>query len=249
MSSFLNEVDPTMALRASKIGFRYRADLPWVLRDISLTLESSKFLCLVGVNGSGKTTLARLLIGELDPTEGKLLLGSGTKACIRYQNYDKNLLPWYSAQRNIDLLSAKNRHADLHRLLDIADFDSWRLTRVSNLSGGQRQLLSVYTTLLLSFNVLVLDEPFNAIDPTKLVELWQLIRRWCKQNSITALVITHNIDEAVALGDTVVVLMDASRGDLRSFPISRRDGTDNILDTKEAHSYRKRILDTIYGLV
>ena len=178
-----------------------------ILRDCALALHGGEIVALTGANGSGKSTLARLLAGDLRPLRGHVMLAPGARVALRYQQCDKNLLPWYTAARNVALSGGDaGAAAALDDWKAATGYAEWSAQPVRELSGGQRQLLSLLTTLSLRTEVLLLDEPFSAVDPVRLPLLWDLLRTWTRTFATAVLVVTHNLDEAATVGDRVVAL-------------------------------------------
>lgn len=234
-------------IRGNGLGFRYGLSLPWILRGVNVTLNQGEVVALVGANGSGKTTLARILAGELIPQEGVIVREQSAAVAVRYQAFDKNLLPWYSARRNVALIRSKG-HEELEQWASAADYNSWAAKRVTALSGGQRQILSVLLVLMLGAALTVLDEPFGAIDPARVPRFWELLRSWSQERSVAVLVITHSLDEALATADRIVVIRDLSKGLLKWFEVEDVSNRAGFIGTKGAQELRTRLTKAIYEI-
>lgn len=199
------------------LTFRPASRPPVVALDhLSLDVQPGEFVCVVGASGSGKSTLLRLLAGLLTPTEGELLedgvriQGPSTSRAMVFQR--DNLLPWSTVQANVayglTLQGVKKRHA---RKVADERLRAVGLSHVANsypreLSGGMRQRVNVARGLAVDPRVLLLDEPFAALDAqTREIMSSELLRIW-NQDRKTVVFITHQIDEAVYLADRVIVL-------------------------------------------
>ena len=193
-----------------------------VLRDISLTLEEGEFVCLLGFSGSGKTTLISMVAGLLGLDKGEILLdgkpieGPGLDRGVVFQNY--SLLPWLTVFENIhlaidavtpDLTPAdkKARAEQFIRLVNLWDA-AWKRPR--ELSGGMRQRVAVARGLAMNPKILLLDEPFSALDAlTRATLQRELARIWTEMKK-TVLMITNDLDEAIFLADRVFPLLRGS---------------------------------------
>lgn len=193
----------------------------FVFRGVNLTLERGEFVCLLGPSGVGKSTLLRVLMGLVPPTEGQ----TGGTACapggpavrdgrrsraMVFQ--DARLMPWRSVLRNVAFgleglgLSGdarKQRALEALRLVGL-EAEATRLPR--RLSGGQRQRVGVARALTVDPDLLLMDEPFGALDPITRTGLQDELRRIWIETHKTVLFVTHDIDEALRLATRVVVL-------------------------------------------
>jgi NitT/TauT family transport system ATP-binding protein len=188
------------------------------LRDLTFSVEAGQFVCVVGPSGCGKTTLLRCIGGLLAPTSGAVLIGGEEVTgpqdglAIVFQEYGRSLFPWLKVAENVELpLKAKGlRRAERTALVrqalgevGLADAGSawpWEL------SGGMQQRVAIARALAYQPRVLLMDEPFAAVDAQTRAELEDLVRSVWKHFGVTLLFVTHDIDEAVYLGQRVVVL-------------------------------------------
>jgi nitrate/nitrite transport system ATP-binding protein len=189
-----------------------------VLRDINLVIAEREFVCIVGRSGAGKTTLISLIAGLLQPDRGEILLqgkavqGPGPERGIVFQNY--SLLPWMTVYENVHLavdaiapnLLEKAKRERTEKYIELVNLTNAVGKRPRELSGGMRQRVAVARGLAMDPKVLLMDEPFSALDELTrgqlqddLLQLWNLERK-------TVLFVTHNISEAVYLADRVVVM-------------------------------------------
>ena len=226
------------------------------LRDVNLTVEPGEFVCVVGASGSGKSTLLRLLDGLLEPTAGtitsggKPVTGPSSDRAMVFQS--DNLMPWSTVIDNVayGLVISGMRRARARELA------AEQLARVGlagsahqyprQLSGGMRQRVNIARALTVNPQVLLLDEPFAALDAqTREIMSAELLRIWNADRK-TVVFITHQIDEAVYLADRVVVL-SARPGTVREIvPIGFDRPRD--LSVKRSPDFG-RVVDHIWTLI
>ncbi|CAN5443244.1 aliphatic sulfonates ABC transporter ATP-binding protein [soil metagenome] len=185
-----------------------------VLRDIDLAIEPGEFVAIVGRSGCGKSTLLRLVAGLETVSDGRLAIDSnavdGLRADTRIMFQDARLLPWKSVIDNVMLGlekgSASREHAaQVLAQVGLADRHAdWP----AKLSGGQRQRVALARALVHSPRLLLLDEPLGALDALTRIEMQSLIERLWRESGFTALLVTHDVQEAVALADRVVLIED-----------------------------------------
>ncbi|WP_280671800.1 MULTISPECIES: ABC transporter ATP-binding protein [unclassified Kitasatospora] len=182
---------------------------PPVLEDIDLTVPSGGFTCVIGASGCGKSTLLSLIAGLDLPTSGEVEVAGG-HAALMFQ--DAALFPWLSAGRNVELalrlrgVRRAERRAEAERLLALVRLAGARDRPVHELSGGMRQRVALARALAQESKVLLMDEPFAALDAiTRDVLHDELIRVW-QETGCAVVFVTHNVREAVRLGRHVVLL-------------------------------------------
>ena len=206
--------EPLIAFRAVHHAFGGRP----VLENIDLAVAQSEFVCVVGPSGCGKTTMLRLVAGLLTPSvgdvtyAGKRVTGPAREVAFVFQDYSKALLPWRTAAGNISLaLEASGlpraRRADrIHELLDKVGLAGHAGHYPAQLSGGMQQRLQIARCLAQEPSVLLMDEPFGALDAMTRQALQDEIQRIIDTSRTTALFVTHDLEEAIYLGDRVVAL-------------------------------------------
>jgi sulfonate transport system ATP-binding protein len=176
---------------------------------LSLTVGDGEFVCIVGASGCGKSTLLSIVAGLDTPTAGQVDTG-GRRVAIMFQ--EPALFPWLTARRNVELaLRAKRvqkeqrrrRAADLLDTVHLADFAD---KRPHELSGGMRQRVALARALAQEADVLLMDEPFGALDAMTRDLLHDELERICGERKLSVLFVTHNVREAARLGDRVVLL-------------------------------------------
>jgi NitT/TauT family transport system ATP-binding protein len=191
----------------SKVYGRGAAAVP-ALDQVSLAAEQGEFTCLIGASGCGKSTLLNLVAGLDQPTSGEISVGG--RVALMFQ--ETGLFPWLTAAGNVELAlrargvgraERKQRAADLLEAVHLAGFGK---KRPHELSGGMRQRVALARALAQDADVLLMDEPFGALDAMTRDLLHDELDRVCDGRNLTVLFVTHNVREAVRLGDRVVML-------------------------------------------
>ena len=200
------------------------------LEHISFSMKEGDFLAIVGPSGCGKSTLLHLIAGLLEPEKGLILLNGkylrGSATNIGYMLQKDELLEWRTVYHNV-LLGLEIQHSMTARakekareLLDIYGLDQFANSRPSELSGGMRQRAALVRTLVMEPDLLLLDEPFSALDyQTRLTvgdDIGQIIRKEKK----SAILVTHDLAEAISLADRVIVLTARPATILQTIPIT-----------------------------
>ena len=182
---------------------------PPVLDRIDLSVAPGEFVCLLGASGCGKSTLLSLVAGLDEPTDGTVTVAGGRPA-LMFQ--EPALFPWLTAGRNIELalqlrgVDRATRRSESERLLGLVHLEGARDKRVHELSGGMRQRVALARALAQEGRVLLMDEPFAALDAiTRDVLHDELTRIW-RETGVSILFVTHNVREAVRLGQRVVLM-------------------------------------------
>jgi NitT/TauT family transport system ATP-binding protein len=191
------------------------------LRDLTFRVGAGELVCLVGPSGCGKTTLLRCLAGLLEPTSGRTLLegqpvtGPPERMAVVLQEYGRSLFPWMTVAANVELPlrekklpKARRRELVTKALTEVGLADAgtaypWQL------SGGMQQRVAIARAVAYEPHVLLMDEPFAAVDAQTRADLEDLVRRIWKDLGVTILFVTHDIDEAVYLAQRVVILSNS----------------------------------------
>ena len=206
-----------LSLKKVSVAFGSGAERP-VLCDISFDVPDGEFLCVVGPSGCGKTTLVRMLAGLLAPSAGEILFqgrplaGSSRDRAIVFQDYSKALLPWRTVAGNIALsleacgIGEPERSERIGALLAKMRLAPAAAQFPSQLSGGMQQRVQIARCLAQRPKLLLMDEPFGALDAITRQDLQDEIARLVAENRTTVVFITHDLEEAIYLGDRVIVL-------------------------------------------
>ncbi|MBI4240440.1 MAG: ABC transporter ATP-binding protein [Candidatus Rokubacteria bacterium] len=206
-------------LELRSITFEYAtADGPLTaLRELSFAVEPSEFLCVVGQSGCGKTTLLNVVAGFLKPTRGAVLLGGkpvtgkGFDRGIVFQDFAQ-LFPWRTAQRNVEFglemkgVPRAEREEVALRFLRLVKLEKFARSYPHELSGGMQQRVAIARALAYNPAVLLMDEPFAALDALTREEMQRLLVDVWRETKKTVIYVTHNVAEAVYLADRIVVL-------------------------------------------
>jgi bicarbonate transport system ATP-binding protein len=232
-----------------------------VLQDVNLQVKQGEFICVIGHSGCGKSTLLNMVSGFNQPTDGDVLLegdpilGPGPDRMVVFQNYA--LLPWETVFNNVylavDAVHPKKpemekreivkEHLAMVGLTEAAD------KKPPQISGGMKQRVSIARALSIRPRVLILDEPFGALDAITKEELQEeLLKIWNDYRS-TVLMITHDIDEALFLADRLVMMTNgpsATIGEIMTIPFERPRERAQIMEDPEYYKLRNQALDFLY---
>ena len=181
-----------------------------VLTDFDLSIERGSFVAIVGRSGCGKSTLLRLVAGLEKPTAGTLEKRSedGQPLDTRIMFQDARLLPWKSVLKNVMLGLGRGAREDARAVLNEVGLLERANDWPAQLSGGQRQRVALARALVHRPQLLLLDEPLGALDALTRIEMHALIERLWREHRFTALLVTHDVHEAVALGDRILLIED-----------------------------------------
>ncbi|MDV7459176.1 ATP-binding cassette domain-containing protein [Acinetobacter baumannii] len=184
-----------------------------VLEDLNLHIQPGEFLAIVGRSGCGKSTLLRLIaqlekasFGEIKFKSSRHLREGITNDDIRVMFQDPRLLPWRNILQNVQLGLPKSQHALAEELLEKVGLKEKAGQWPSQLSGGQRQRTALARALSHTPRILLLDEPLGALDALTRLEMQSLIERLWKEQGFTAILVTHDVSEAVQLADRIILL-------------------------------------------
>ena len=222
-----------------------------VLSDLNLEVGSREFVCLLGPSGCGKSTLLRIMAG-LDTAESggvylddKLVKEPQPKCAFVFQDYA--LLPWKTVLENVvygmdvqDMYDKKTRVEKAKEYLKLMHLEKYENSYIHELSGGMRQRTAIARSLALEPEILFMDEPFGALDNFTRMELQELLLDIYSKNKLSVVFVTHDISEAIYLGDRVVV-MNAHPGTVHSI-LDINKGLVRDRTSEDFHLYEDKIM-------
>src|SRR5215470_8575275 len=233
-----------------------------VLKDITLGIERGEFVSIIGHSGCGKSTLLNLVAGLLPVTRGAVLLENqevnapGPDRAVVFQNH--SLLPWLTVYQNVKLAvdkvfsatrSRAERHAWTMHNLELVQMSHAKDKRPAEISGGMKQRVGLARALAMEPKVLLLDEPFGALDALTRAHLQDSLMVLHQKLGNTVLMITHDVDEAVLLSDRIVMMTNgpsARIGDVLSVPMARpRKRLELVADAAYIRC-RQQVLEFLY---
>ncbi|MDF2574444.1 MAG: cmpD 3 [Agromyces sp.] len=188
------------------------------IRDISFSMRRGELVCIVGPSGCGKTTLLKCIAGLLRSTEGTVELdgrkvaGPPPNMALVFQEYGRSLYPWLTVRANVELplkhkkLSKQQRDQLIDDALEAVGLEHAAKSYPWQLSGGMQQRVAIARAVAYQPEVLIMDEPFAAVDAQTRADLEDLVRRLHLERGMSILFVTHDIDESVYLGERVIVL-------------------------------------------
>ena len=232
------------------------------LSNVSLAIQKGEFVSIIGHSGCGKSTLLNIVAGLSQPSTGAVLLDGqvvdepGPDRAVVFQNH--SLLPWLSAYANVRLAvdkvfgktkSAVERDSWTRHNLALVQMSHALEKKPDELSGGMRQRVGVARALAMQPKILLLDEPFGALDALTRAHLQDSVMDIHRETKSTAIMITHDVDEAVLLSDRIVMMTNgpsATIGEICEVRLERPRRRLELCDTAEYARCRKQVLQFLY---
>lgn len=242
-------------LAVENISKAFAAGSPPILNGVSFRQDPGQFVAVVGPSGCGKTTLLRCIASLMQPNEGRVLHrgqhfdGPPSWLSIVFQEYNRSLFPWLSVRQNVafGLRGANGRDERVVTALravnleHAADLYPWQL------SGGMQQRCALARSIVVAPHLLLLDEPFASVDAQTRIDLQDMVMDICRSMSLSTLLVTHDIDEAVFMADKVVVLSTRPARVVEEIAVDLPHPRDQ-LTTKESSEFL-RLRHHVYTLV
>jgi NitT/TauT family transport system ATP-binding protein len=264
VSGALPEGEAEIELRGVSKLFKSRSRETLALTDINLGIRKEEFVTLVGQSGCGKTTMLRILAGLIQPTTGEVRIkdrslwrgSSRDESALRQLGLvfqDAHLFPWYTVEDNISLplalrkVDKKERRKRAHELGELVGLTGFEKALPRELSGGMRQRVAIARALSYDPEILLMDEPFGALDAMTRDKMNMELQRIAQATSATVVLVTHSIAEAVFLADRVV-LLSARPGRIRSIteiPAKR----PRQLEVTAEPGFQDRVVDLRHQLI
>ena len=254
-------VAPKISIRDVSFDYVDKKSSFEALKKIRLDIRDGEFLCILGSSGCGKSTLLSLLSGLNRAKEGEILLdgkavrGPGPDRAVVFQQY--SLFPWLTARGNVMFAirqsgrkyTRKERTKKAEEYLRSVELLAARDKYPGQLSGGMKQRVAVARALALESDVLLLDEPFAAIDPKLRLELQEMVSGLCATRKKTVVFVTHDIDEAILLADRIIVMEPGRiRTEMEvSLPHPRK--RDDLIGTAAYEELHRKLIAGFYSQV
>jgi nitrate ABC transporter ATP-binding subunit len=245
--------EPKLSVQGVRKVFEGRSGEVVALDGVDFEIAEKEFVTVIGTSGCGKSTLLSIIAGLEEETDGVVLLDGeevyapGRDRGVVFQSY--TLFPWMTAQKNVEfaLRGSKRERADVaRRHLEMVGLEGFADAYPSQLSGGMRQRIAIARALSYKPQVLLMDEPFGALDAQTRQLMQELLTRIWEEHRMTVMFVTHDIDEAVFLSDRVLV-MTARPGRIKEdITIGvDRPRTFEVLTTPEFFDYKARLLAAV----
>nr|WP_322940355.1 ABC transporter ATP-binding protein [Pseudomonas sp. s4] len=232
------------------------------LADVNLSIARGEFVALIGHSGCGKSTVLNLIAGLLDANEGGLICngreidGPGPERAVVFQNH--SLLPWMTCYGNVHLavervFGARENKAQLkartEQALNMVGLSHAMHKHPNEISGGMKQRVGIARALAMEPKVLLMDEPFGALDALTRAHLQDELLRIVGQTQSTVVMVTHDVDEAVLLSDRIVMMTNgpaATVGEILDVELARPRDRLVLANDPQYHAYRTAVLEFLY---
>lgn len=230
------------------------------LEDINLEINDGEFVCILGSSGCGKSTLLSILNGLNKAKSGQILIdgkeinGPGVDRAVVFQQY--SLFPWLTVRGNVKFgakqSSKRKNYTKTERNLKIDEYvEAVGLANATNkypneLSGGMQQRVAIARALALESDILLLDEPFSAIDPRLRLELQELVSKLSKEHKKTVVFVTHDVDEAILLADRIVVMEPKHIRSVLKVDFSYPRVRDELVGREDYQKLHRQLISLFY---
>lgn len=249
-------------IQSVEMVFRRKSEQFHALREINLAIAKGEFITLIGHSGCGKSTLLNLIAGLSTPSSGNLICaqreirGPGPDRAVVFQNH--SLLPWLSCYENVYLAVEKvfgpheSRHALQQRTRDalaLVGLAHAEKKRPNEISGGMKQRVGIARALAMEPKVLLMDEPFGALDALTRAHLQDELLKIVAKTGSTVVMVTHDVDEAVLLSDRIVMLTNgpaATIGEVLQVDLARPRERVSLSQDSEYQACRSAVLEFLY---
>lgn len=244
--------DRGVNIKVKALTHRYNSRSPLTFENVELEAQNGEVLAVIGRSGCGKSTLLHILAGLMRPTSGTVHLGDtfvqepSPRWVMMFQA--PHLFPWMLVSQNVgiglrfarwDKEKMRNRVEETLRLVDLEEFAD---TNVQELSGGQQQRVALARSLVMEPELLMLDEPFSALDAFTRAALQRDVRSIAKDLGINLMIVTHNIDEAVLMADRALIMAGSPGKIVQELKIDLADPRDS--QDSSVQNMRSRLMDS-----
>ncbi len=242
-------------LKIDDLTLSYNKNSP-IFKNVSFEVKQGEFISVIGPSGCGKSSLLNLIAGFLIPTSGKIFLNEtpikapGPDRAVVFQ--DLSLFPWLNVIENVSLglkiqgMSKRDQQEKSREILKIVGLQKHESAKVSDLSGGMKQRVAIARAIVTRPKILLMDEPFSALDAQTREELHDELLRIQRETEMTIILITHSIDEAIYLSDRVLAMKH--QGGFLDKPISielRRPRESEMRVSSLFNHYKKMLMDAL----
>jgi nitrate/nitrite transport system ATP-binding protein len=252
-----------LSIEDVSVSFRRAGVVSDVLHGISMSIGLGEYVSIIGHSGCGKSTLLNVVAGLVTPASGGVILdrkevaAPGPERAVVFQNH--SLLPWLSCYDNVRLAvdkvfagkkSKAERHDWVMHNLQLVQMTHAAAKRPGEVSGGMKQRIGIARALAMEPKVLLLDEPFGALDALTRASLQDAVAEIHARVGCTVLMITHDVDEAVFLSDRIVMMTNgpaATIGDILEIALPRPRCRTALIEEPRFNQYRQKVLDFLYS--
>ena len=231
------------------------------LKDVNLNIQQGEFVSIIGHSGCGKSTVLNLIAGLLEPTSGHLFCAGreiakpGPERAVVFQNH--SLLPWLNCYENVYLAVERvfasetkvNQEARTYAALALVGLSHAAEKRPNEISGGMKQRVGIARALAMEPKVLLLDEPFGALDALTRATLQDELMKIMAKSGATAIMVTHDVDEAVLLSDRIVMMTNgpsATIGEILPVDLAKPRNRLDLAENKDYNHLRSEVLRFLY---